>query len=96
MEMMEEVSRGVYDILEKLAADQISKDPLEFLRRESVLKKDLKNNHKVGSHNSSGGGIMKSTGEGAEDDDDDMFKDAYDDEEYKRKGIQPSEGLYNP
>ena len=85
--MMAEVSRGVYDILEKLAADQISKDPLEFLRRESVLKTDLKN-HKVGSHSSSGGGMMKTTGlGGADDDDDDMFKDAYDDEEYKKKGI---------
>lgn len=38
MEMMAEVSRGVYDILEKLAAEEISKDPVAFIRRESFLK----------------------------------------------------------
>ena len=36
--MMAEVSRGVYDILEKLAAEEINKDPLGFIRRESFLK----------------------------------------------------------
>jgi hypothetical protein len=36
--MMAEVSRGVYQILEKLAAEEINKDPLAFIRRESFLK----------------------------------------------------------
>jgi hypothetical protein len=38
IEMMAEVSRGVYEILEKLAAEEINKDPVGFLRRESFLK----------------------------------------------------------
>jgi hypothetical protein len=36
--MMAEVSRGVYEVLEKLAAEEINKDPLAFIRRESFLK----------------------------------------------------------
>ncbi len=38
IDMMAEVSRGVYQILEKLAAEEINKDPLAFIRRESFLK----------------------------------------------------------
>ncbi len=38
IDMMAEVSRGVYEILEKLAADEIKKDPLAFIRRESMIK----------------------------------------------------------
>ena len=38
IDMMAEVSRGVYEVLEKLAAEEINKDPLAFIRRESFLK----------------------------------------------------------
>jgi len=38
IDMMSEVSRGVYEILEKLAAEEINKDPLGFIRRESFLQ----------------------------------------------------------
>lgn len=34
MEMMAEVTRGVYEILEKMAEEQISKDPLAYIRNE--------------------------------------------------------------
>ena len=42
MEMMAEVSRGVYEILEKMAAEQINKNPLAFIRNESssMFKKE--------------------------------------------------------
>ena len=35
---MAEVSRGVYEVLERLTAEEISKDPVGFIRRESFLK----------------------------------------------------------
>lgn len=66
MEMMAEVSRGVYEILEKLTADEINKNPIAFIRRESTLLK---------KSNSLKFGLMTPGGSGG---DIDEFKDAYD------------------
>jgi hypothetical protein len=38
--MMGEVSRGVYEILERLTAEEINKDPVAFIRRETFIKGD--------------------------------------------------------
>lgn len=104
MEMMSEVSRGVYEILEKVAADEINKDPLAFIRRESFMKKQgglnsaaLLNskNQKRNSGKATQGEMQVYTGENEEDVDDDEFKDAYDDGKRGDDLEYPSD-LYNP
>ena len=37
LEMISEVTRGVYNILEKMAVKEIEKDPMQFIRRESMF-----------------------------------------------------------
>jgi hypothetical protein len=39
MEMMSEVTKGVYMILEKIAEKEIERDPLDFIRKESLKVK---------------------------------------------------------
>lgn len=36
MEMISEVTKGVYMILEKMAEKEIERDPLDFIRKESL------------------------------------------------------------
>jgi hypothetical protein len=36
MEMIAEVTKGVYTLLEKMAEKEMERDPLEFIRNESL------------------------------------------------------------
>lgn len=96
IDMMAEVSRGVYNILEKLAAEEISKDPLGFIRRESFLNQGPtvpKTFQGPGSQRNSikDNGLVR-----VEDFDDDEFKDAYDDEDYYKNNKKPQGEIFNP
>ena len=94
--MMAEVSRGVYEILEKLTVEEINKDPLGFIRRESFLKggptasKAFQSPSSLQRNSIKDGGMMR-----ANDDDDDEFKDAYDDEDYYKNAKNGQVELYN-
>lgn len=44
--MIAEVTRGVYTLLEKMAEKEIERDPLEFIRNESLNIKTMPDNFK--------------------------------------------------
>ena len=46
MEMIAEVTRSVYTLLEKMAEKEIERDPLEFIRNESLNIKTMPDNFK--------------------------------------------------
>ena len=89
IDMMAEVSRGVYEVLEKLAAEEINKDPLAFIRRESFLKGAPSQARGASSQRASNGMIK------ADDIDDEEYKDAYDDEDYYKNAKKPQDELDN-
>lgn len=82
--MISEVTKGVYNILEKMAEKEIERDPLDFIRKESLQVKlpdaaqqALKMGKKLTPHPQDG-------------DSDDEFKDAFDGTELPTPKLQPN------
>jgi hypothetical protein len=95
IDMMAEVSRGVYEVLEKLAAEEINKDPLAFIRRESFLKGGPTQARNFQGPSSQRASVRENGMKKADDIDEDKFKDAYDDEDYYKNAKKPQDELYN-
>lgn len=39
LEMMAEITKGIFSVLEKMAQNEIEKDPVKFIRKESLMMK---------------------------------------------------------